>query len=169
MGWRINFHLLSNEEYNKFSCSTEEDYQNKRYELVDSFGKLIWCDTMTELILEDNASGKCLFSSEVFKFNTGRDYFGVISKDQFKNLILACRQKIIQYLHEIDAPGYVLRLINEWEFHLVNKDGDFYASINLDNKYLVSNSHSYESAIFNLLHIYKSVDWDKEVLVCVGW
>jgi len=37
------------------------------------------------------------------------------------------------------------------------------------NKYLVSNSSSYESAIFNLLHIFKLVDWEKEVLVCVGW
>lgn len=169
MSWRINFWKLSNEEYRKFSCSTEEDYRDKGHELVDSFGELIWSDTMTELIGEDNASGKCLFSSRVFKFDTDETYFGVVSKNQFKNLILACRQKIIQYLHETDAPGYVQLLINEWEFHLVNKDRDFYASINFDNKYLVSNSPSYESAIFNLLHIFKLVDWEEEVLVCVGW
>jgi len=44
MSWRINFHLLSNEEYNKFSCSTEKEYKAKGHELVYSFGKLIWSD-----------------------------------------------------------------------------------------------------------------------------
>ena len=125
MGWRINFHLLSNEEYNKFSRSTEEDYQDKRHELVDGFGKLIWSDTMTELIKEDNASGKCLYSSRVFKFDTDENYFGVVSKDQFKNLILACRQKIIQYLHETDATGHVELQIKEGDFDLENEEREY--------------------------------------------
>ena len=33
----------------------------------------------------------------------------------------------------------------------------------------VSDSWDYESEIFNLLHIYKTVDWDKYILVIYGW
>lgn len=59
--------------------------------------------------------------------------------------------------------------VGAWSFF--GKDTKHYNSVlNLDtNEPYISNSSHYEYDIFNLVYLYKHYDWDKNIMIFVGW
>ena len=41
-------------------------------------------------------------------------------------------------------------------------------NLDLNNKWKVSDGYTYEYLIFDLIHILKIFDWEKDELVCIG-
>lgn len=170
MGWRISFYLITKKKSDKLKNITEQNYLTKRYKLSDSLNKcLIWYDTMTDLISEDKEEK---FSSRLFPFPTDDNYFGEISKEQLKNLILASRLKVINYLKSVDANDYIRYALNDWEGHFAgnDKEKEWFANMDFnENKpFLICNGHTYEHAIYDMLHMYKSINWETHSLICIG-
>ncbi len=84
---------------------------------------------------------------------------------------------------------YKLRTVNYWKRLLGLKDDKFDSNpievklkeyvkskflwrkylINPKNKYKLNDYWSYEYELFNLIHCYKMIDWDKYILVIYGW
>lgn len=170
MGWRISFYLITKKKCDKLKNLTEQDYLTKRYKLSDSLYKyLIWYDTMTDLISEDKEEK---FSSRLFPFPTDDNYFGEISKEQLKNLILASRLKVINYLKSCNANDYIRYALYDWEGHFAGNDKkkEWFANLDFnENKpFLICHGHTYEHAIYDMLHMYKSINWETHSLICIG-
>lgn len=81
------------------------------------------------------------------------------------------------YLGTINAEEALKKNQQEWN-HKMSKwssvwtddNKTSYPDINLDlnNKWLVSGSWSYEYAIFDMIHILKIFDWENDELICIG-
>ena len=168
MGWRISFYLITKKKCDKLKNMTEQEYMKRRYSLrMDKY--LIWYDTMTDLISEDHEQK---FSSRIFPFSTDEDYYGEISKEQLRNLILASRQKVIDYIKKVNAEDYIRCMLNDWEGHFPGNDREKEWFTNLDfneNKpFLICHGYTYEHAIYDMLHMYKTINWKTHSLICIG-
>lgn len=168
MGWRISFYLVTRKKCDKLRNMSEQDYLKRRYSLsMDKYR--IWYDTMTDLISGDKEEK---FSSRLFSFPTDDNYFGEISKDQLKNLILASRQRVIEYIKKSDAEDYIRCRLNDWEGHFAGngKEKEWFATLDFnENKpYLICNGYTYEHAIYDMMHMYKTINWKTHSLICIG-
>ena len=58
----------------------------------------------------------------------------------------------------------------KWNSVWTDDNKTSYPDINLDlnNKWLVSGSWSYEYGIFDMIHILKIFDWENDELICIG-
>ena len=169
MGWRISFYLVTKKMADKIKNMTEEEYHKNEVRLCRNLGKkCIWYDTMTDLIARDKEQK---FSTELFSFETDDIYYGEISKDQLKNLIMASREKTINYLSSVKAEDYIAQVRDDWEYHFPGNatEREWFANLDFsDNKFLICHGHTYEHAIYDLMHIYKSINWKTHVLLCIG-
>lgn len=124
---------------------------------------------------------KCLFEDE------DCDYYS-ITKEGFKRIILAYRDRIIKYqkqaLENEENPeltkdwnrcSYTPKTLieselREWEgSYLGDNDERCYFAIDLkDNSPLVSGSWKYKYAIFDMIFVYKTFDWDNYIMVVYG-
>ena len=127
-----------------------------------------------------------LFTSEELK-KRYEDYgFALLTKDDFKAVIEAYRQKIIDWLQSLlnpeDNPIMPSKLSKEERKHLAIKHGienkiDSWSGkyfgispIDLDeSRERITGDWSYEYAIFELVRLYKIFDWENNDLVLVGW
>lgn len=168
MGWRISFYIITKKKCDKLKNMTEQDYMKRRYSLrMDKYR--IWYDTMTDLISGDKEQK---FSSRIFPFPTDEKYFGEISKEQLRNLILASRLKVIEYLKEVKAEDHLRYSLNDWEGHFPGneKEKEWFANLdfNADKPFLICSGHTYEHAIYDMLHMYKTINWKTHSLICIG-
>lgn len=104
--------------------------------------------------------------------------FNIVTVDSLIEIIEKYHERTVQYWHKLlsDAPMesgqfgctikpeekcmyYVQNLLN-WE--------EFMTNINMNSLYSVQTSWKYEYEIYNLLHILKMVDWDKNLLIVTG-
>lgn len=127
-----------------------------------------------------------LFASEELKKRYSDYGFALLTKDDFKAVIEAYRQKIINWLQSLlnpeDDPIIPSELSKEErkrltiEHEIQDKidswSGKYFgiSPIDLDeSRERITGDWSYEYAIFELVRVYKAFDWENDNLVLVGW
>lgn len=127
-----------------------------------------------------------LFTSDELK-KRYEDYgFALLTKDDFKAVIEAYRQKIVNWFQSLLNPEDDLiipsklskeerrcaLIDNEIKNKIDNWSGKYFgiSPIDLDeSKERITGDWSYEYAIFELVRLYKIFDWENDDLVLVGW
>lgn len=127
-----------------------------------------------------------LFTSEELKERYSDDGFALLTKDDFKAVIEAYRQKIIFWLNgllnvdericfseELTKEQYQFEeLKREIQDKIDSWSGKYFgiSPIDLDeSRERITGDWSYEYAIFELVRVYKAFDWENDDLVLVGW
>lgn len=127
-----------------------------------------------------------LFISEELKERYFDYGFVLLTKDDFKAIIEAYRQKIIKWFESLlnpdksqitaDKLSKKERKRLEWKYEIRNKldkwSGKYFGilPINLDeSRERITGDWTYEYAIFELVRVYKTFDWENDDLVLVGW
>ena len=127
-----------------------------------------------------------LFATEELKGKYSDYGFALLTKDDFKAVIEAYRQKIIDWFKSLleikDSNKFTVEFTKEqyWLEMLKRKvqdkldywSGKYFgiSPIDLDeNRERITGDWSYEYAIFELTRLYKTFDWENDDLVLVGW
>ena len=71
-------------------------------------------------------------------------------------------------IHKDDVKSFD-KLTEFIEYKIRNISFDDFADINDKHIWYVTGSWDYEHAIFNLVHILKTVDWEKDTILFYGW
>lgn len=115
------------------------------------------------------------------------DYYS-ITKEGFKRIILAYRERIIEYQKQalqneqdqtlrekysykgIDTPTSLIEdELREWESSYKDEEGNIhYFCIDLSDNKRVSGSWKYKYAIFDMIYVYKNFDWENYTMVVYG-
>lgn len=127
-----------------------------------------------------------MFTSEELK-KRYEDYgFALLTKDDFKAVIEAYRQKIVDWFESLLNPDKSQITFNklsqkerkhlEWEYEIRDKldywSGKYFGILPIDldeSRERITGDWSYEYAIFELVRLYKIFDWENDDLVLVGW
>lgn len=127
-----------------------------------------------------------MFTSEELK-KRYEDYgFALLTKDDFKAVIEAYRQKIVDWFESLINPDKSQITFNklsqkerkhlEWEYEIRDKldywSGKYFGILPIDldeSRERITGDWSYEYAIFELVRLYKIFDWENDDLVLVGW
>lgn len=127
-----------------------------------------------------------LFTSEELKERYSDYGFALLTKDDFKAVIEAYRQKIIDWLNGLlnidERICFSKKLSKEqYQFKALKQEvqdkidswsGKYFgiSPIDLDeSRERITGDWSYEYAIFELVRVYKIFDWENDDLVLVGW
>lgn len=148
---------------------------------VYCLGKLYWDNTAERIYNE----GTPLFSvAEVQK--EFEDYVPyVVGKEGLLEAIRIYHEKVLEFYKDLLVDGKKRELpfgitltqddvksLDKVLEHIADKIRDIYRGIvdtNDSNKWEVTSSWDYEYAIFNLVHILKSIDWEQDTLLFYGW
>jgi len=60
---------------------------------------------------------------------------------------------------------------NNWKYQWGGDNGTthyYNMNIDMDNKWEISGGNTYEYLIFDLIHILKILDWENNILMCIG-
>lgn len=126
-----------------------------------------------------------LFTSDELKERYSDYTFALLTKDDFKAVIEAYRQKIVDWFQSLLNPDEsqvtVAKLSKEerkhfeWKYQIEDKldrwSGKYFgiSPINLnENSERITDSWLYEYAIFELIRLYKIFDWENDELVLGG-
>lgn len=140
----------------------------------------------SEIAFKLESERPSLFTSEELKERYSDYGFALLTKDDFKAIIEAYRQKIVEwftYLLNPDESRIDSNKLSkeerkhlEWEYEIKDKlekwSGKYFgiSPIDLDeNRERITGDWSYEYAIFELVRLYKVFDWENNELVLVGW
>ena len=127
-----------------------------------------------------------MFTSEELKKRYKDDGFALLTKDDFKAVIEAYRQKIVDWFERLLSPDKSPITFNklskeerkrlEWEYEIRDKldswSGKYCGILPIDldeSRERITGDWSYEYAIFELVRLYKIFDWENDDLVLVGW
>lgn len=127
-----------------------------------------------------------LFTSKELKARYSDYGFALLTKDDFKAIIEAYRQKIVEWFESLlnpdksqitsDKLSKEERKRLEWEHEIKGKlekwSGKYFDILPIDldeNRERITGDWSYEYAIFELVRLYKAFDWENDELVLVGW
>lgn len=127
-----------------------------------------------------------MFTSEELKKRYEDDGFALLTKDDFKAVIEAYRQKIVDWFERLLNPDKSPITFNklskeerkrlEWEYEIRDKldswSGKYCGILPIDldeSRERITGDWSYEYAIFELVRLYKAFDWENDDLVLVGW
>ena len=190
MGYRYYFYKVKLKDVNRIKDLSlnelEEIFYNKNDEYYDfdkvidkkeifEFGKL-YLDNTAELIY--STSVPLFFNSDVMRvFEYYHPY--VAGKKGLLKAIEIYQYKIIEYLEDCMLDTYdefgrrpetskekiEEDIVDRWKYW---KSKDV-LNLNEENKELVTNSWLYEYSIFNLVHLLKTIDWEKETILFCGW
>lgn len=181
MGWRVSWYKADKNEPLKMVNDDGYEYPEINGECVaNNQGTEFWQDLKYS---DDNFKKeiKCLYE------DTDCDYYS-ITKEGFKQIILAYRKRIIEYQKEAieneenseaikdwhrspETPSTLIRSeLMEWESSYVDSDGEVkYFCIDLsDDKQRISGSWKYKYAIFDMIYVYKHFDWNNYTMVVFG-
>lgn len=150
---------------------------------VFEFGKLYWDDTAKRIY----DTGKPLFENEDIQKEFEDEQPYIVTKEALKIAIEIYRNKIIESYEDCfkenvqlcdpffhipikEVPKTIQEkcieacrdYLNEWK-------KDWVLNLDLDKKECITNSWYYQYSIFNLVHLYKSIDFDKYDLLFYGW
>ena len=180
MGWRVSWYKADKE--NPLLLKQEEDYLD-----IIINGELLLNDQGTNVWLKNKELPefqkeiKCLFE------DPDRDFYS-ITKEGFKMMILSYRQCVIEYyqrllaLHRNPESGKdfdyesiptleeeIERELRGWRYEWKSEGNSHYINLNFDSdKVGVSGSTYYKYAIFDLMFVYKTFDWDNYTMVVYG-
>lgn len=184
MGWRVSYYKADKNEPLIFT--NEEDGSVD----VKINGEAVANNQGTEFWLQLKKNEDFQKKIKCLHEHPDCDYYS-ITKEGFKQIILAYRRRIIDYhkdaieneenpelLNSVhnwqrmkDTPKTLLENeLIEWEFEYKDKNGVMhYSCIDLsDNINLLSGSWKYKYAIFDMIHVYKHFDWDNFTMVVYG-
>ena len=101
--------------------------------------------------------------------------FSVLSKKGLKKIIEMYHDNIAMMYHEAseskdNACKHIERKVRVWSKYSYSKHGllPYYLDEESSDGEIV-NSWDYEYAIFNLVHIYRTFDWEKDYLIYSAW
>lgn len=164
-------------------CCDDGSYWFSTYEV----GKEIYeLGKYSEIAFKLESERPSLFTSEELKERYSDYGFAILTKDDFKAVIEAYRQKIVDWFQSLLNPDEsqvtVAKLSKEerkhfeWKHQIEDKldrwSGKYFgiSPINLnENSERITDSWLYEYAIFELIRLYKIFDWENDDLVLVGW
>ena len=186
MSWRVNWYRANKSE--PLKITHEVGNNGDAWDDVEINGECICCNSGTEFWrnLKYNNEDfrkeiKCLYD------HPDCDYYS-ITKNGFKMIILEYRQRIIDYMKDsldlyqhpedkdkekhmftVDLVKEWEREIREWEHTYLSDGGEkCYINIDLSDRKLVSGSWMYKYAIFDMIFIYKTFDWENDLMVVYG-
>lgn len=205
MGYRHYLYAVPKKQVEKIrACKTNEDWCNftKNYGYKvdrdcsdDGSGCVFPYKIGTKLYELGKHSGigfkleserPSMFTSEELK-KRYEDYgFALLTKDDFKAVIEAYRQKIVDWFESLLNPDKSPITFNnlskekrkhlEWEYEIRDKldawSGKYFGILPIDldeSRKRITGDWSYEYAIFELVRVYKAFDWKNDDLVLVGW
>lgn len=134
-----------------------------------------------DIVHELKKNKSCVFTSEELQHRYSDYGFDLLTKDDFKAIIEFYRQKIIEWLKDLlnpeNNPAIPPRLSKEEMQQRAIEDKldkwiGKYASIPIDldeSTERVTGSWLYEYAIFELVRLYKTFDWEHNDLILMGW
>lgn len=171
-----------NEDGDGWFSFIDDEFMNK--ECVFELGKLYWDDTADQIY----ATGVPLFENpEVQRDFSDFDPF-VVGKDGIKKAIEIYTRKVLDYFKSLAKPGCVPEKIDPM-FMLKPDDLDLGEvckavsdkisrwsnifgmipySMDEDNSCII-NSWLYEYEVFELVRLYKSIDWDNYTILFFGY
>lgn len=155
------------EEDENWFYFNDDKFMNK--ECIFEFGKLYWDDTAERIYSK---------GTPLFTIKETQDYFDdyypyVMGSDAMLEAIEIYREKVISYykgLLEKDSSESFINdkftrhiddILTEWETFCP-------VDLNLKRECIV-NSWLYEYQIFELVRLYKAIDWDNKCLLFYGW
>lgn len=152
--------LSLNDIYRFFNTDNVVDFIFK-FEIIFEFGSYSDYD---EYILKNSSS---VFSNKEAKEKLAECYLRKISEKQFLNLIEKIRQNIGEYFDKLSSDERRIRK------HIENKKTKWNESIlvpyNLNKKTKnIIDDDSLEYNIFELINIYKKIDFTKQTLLFIG-
>jgi len=184
MGHRHYFYKVKKDDVEKIKLKTveelEKDYGDDegyidmheliKQEKVYGFGKLYWCDTAERIYKK----GKPLF----FKQET-MDYFSdyvpfVVGKDGLLEAIKVYEDKTLKQYNNLldekieDGETLEQRLVNDVKSK-IGWIADGMADVDIDKKFSINKTWLYEYGVFELTHILKTINWEKDILLFYGW
>ena len=194
MGYRYYFYELPKSDLNEIrECKTQSDlcewskrhgYNLERHdedgEWIDiiKLGKKLHCfGKDVEWAEHMQSKNESIFGNNDLKdqYNTYEPV--VCSKKDFETAINACKQLIIECYKDLltDTPEdpriaeynrkqHIQMKLREWENHVDLSPIDM--DLNDDK---ITTSWLYEYAIFELVRLYKTFDWENNVLILMGW
>lgn len=191
MGWRVSLYKADKE--NPVTIEHIVDKYNKmEYDTAEINGEQLMYDQGTDVWLDLKHNNED-FKKEIkcLADNPDQDFYS-ITKEGFKMIILAYREKAITYLKkQIEVyknpelkdgadywryDGDLLKVVEQelhtWEWSYPTDDGDRrYENICLHkskDEFGISGSWTYQYAIFDLIELYKYFDWDNYTMVVYG-
>lgn len=191
MGWRVSLYKADKE--NPVTIEHIVDKYNKmEYDTAEINGEQLMYDQGTDVWLDLKHNNED-FKKEIkcLADDPDQDFYS-ITKEGFKMIILAYREKAITYLKkQIEVyknpelkdradywryDGDLLKVVEQelhtWEWSYPTDDGDRrYENICLHkskDEFGISGSWTYQYAIFDLIEVYKYFDWDNYTMVVYG-
>ena len=181
MGWRVSWYKADKE--NPLIIKTDED----GYEEISVNGVEVANNQGTDMWIKLRSTEEYAKEIKCLHDDPDRDFYS-ITKEGFKQIILFYRQTIIDYMkasvelfenpelkesskhwRTTDLLEMVKGEIREWESSYKDNDGGtHYFNIELEKENLVSGSWLYKFAIFDMIHVYKTFDWNKYTMVVYG-
>ena len=182
MGYRHKIGILDKEKHNVFKSLDMDEmklkYGDKDNDYWISFHELT--NEVFDLGKYYDDSFLKQYSFPIFEneevnheANEEDDFYG-ITKEGFLALIEDQRRKVISYFKEFSLDNWDEETIAKAQMFFKDKLfewGDIYPQFkpyNLDEGDIVS-SWKYEYSIFELVRIYRSVDWDKQIVTITAW
>ena len=205
MGYRHYLYAVPKKQVAEIqSCKTNEDWCN----FAENYGyKVDWdcrdggsgwfspykigtelyeLGKYSEIAFKLESERPSLFTSEELKERYSDYGFALLTKDDFKAIIEAYRQKIVNWLEsllnidericfseELTKEQYQFKeLKREIQDKIDSWSGKYFgiSPIDLDeSRERITGDWSYEYAIFELVRLYKVFDWENDDLVLVGW
>lgn len=201
MGYRHYLYAVPKKQVSEIQgCKTNEDW----CKLAENYGyKVSWdyCDDgsgwfspykvgtelyelgkYSEIAFKLESERPSLLTSDELKERYSDYGFALLTKDDFKAVIEAYRQKVVDWFQSLLNPEksqiITSKLSKEerWKYAIEDKldkwSGKYFgiSPFDLDeNKEAITTSWCYEYSIFELVRLYKVFDWENNDLVLMGW
>ena len=186
MSWRVSFYKadinepIIKEKVRDDETGEEEEIFINGKEILNNEGTAIWKEHITREQKENPELFELLIDPE-----TGEDYYRVtkvglrlfidkyeeeITKSfedlyatpdvqEMKETGIDTNDVTAEDIHYVELKEYVHHKLHEWRYHLVSQP---------DADYKMTYSGYWEYTIFNLIFIYRTFDFDKDMLVLYG-
>lgn len=205
MGYRHYLYAIPKKQVAEIqACKTNEDW----CKLAENYGcKVDWdcCDDgsgwfspykigttlyelgkYSEIAFKLESERLSLFTSKELKERYSDYGFALLTKNDFKAIIEAYRQKIVEWFQSLLNPNKSQltasklskeeRKCLEWKYEIEDKldkwSGKYFGIFPIDldeSRERITGDWTYEYAIFELVRQYKVFDWENNELVLVGW
>lgn len=157
---------VSEEDGKKYFYFNDEKFMNKTE--IFEFGKLYFDDTAERIY----SKGIPLFEKqEVQEYLSDYSPF-VVGKDGLLEAIKIYEEKVLKYYKSLlsdDEEPRQSKMLECVENKIRTLSVFGLANTDETNKMKVTSSWEYEHSIFNLVHILKTIDWEKYTILFYGW
>jgi len=194
MGYRHYFYGLPKAQIGEIKqCKTNEEFcdwaESKGYEVERYDGEKPWVSVYkigrelcefgkyVDWAFDMQENNESIFGNQELKERYS-DYAPVIcTKEDFLFAINKYKEKVVAYYKGLLEGDKESRLPIEerWKRHIEGqltewKNGFGYCAVNTDlSAKRITDSWLYEYAIFELVRVYKTFDWQNNTLVLLGW